>query len=79
MVLMLKKMDLVFPLTVDDSKLMLRLPHSRPQGIDDTLAHFRRDNHPSLMGSWKLFLGAPPGVIEKMLTKCCSLGDTNMF
>lgn len=77
----LKNMDLAFPLQSDDSKLvvMLRLPAYRPEIADETLSEFRRENYPTLEASWTLYLGSPPGVIEKVLTRCCSLGASSIF
>lgn len=76
-----KKMDLEFPLGTDDTKLvvMQRLPCWHPKDVENTLYRFRKDNHPTLEGSWRLFRGVPPGVIENVLTRCCSLGDTHTF
>ncbi|CAN0215008.1 unnamed protein product, partial [Ectocarpus fasciculatus] len=34
---------------------------------------------PAFSVSWKIFLGVPPGAIEKVLTRCCGLGGVRTF
>lgn len=73
----LEKLDLAFPLPGDKTKMvvMQRLP-DRPQAVDETLKDFNKQSHAALKGSWRLIQGAPPGMIEKVLTKCSSVGHT---
>lgn len=77
----IKRMDLAFPLGSDDSELVVlqQLPESRPENVTKSLNHFRNGSYPILEGYWKLAQGAPPGMIENILTRCCVLGDLRTF
>lgn len=76
-----KKMDLAFPLGKDDSEfvVMQHLPPFRPDEVDEDLNGFRNNNYPILEGAWRISRGAPPGMIESLLTRCCALGDMKTF
>lgn len=76
----LKRMDLAFPLGSNEGELVVMqgLPASRPALVEGILNGFP-NNYSISEGSWRLFGGAPPGVIENVLTRCCTLGDTRMF
>lgn len=77
----LQDIDLAFPHPTYDSTfvVMLQLPRCRPPIVDETLVCFRKEHYPTLEGTWKMPMGAPPGMIEKVLTRCCGLGSTNIF
>lgn len=62
-----------------DSVVLVRLGKERPRGVGKELDDFRRDNTAVLCATWKIFLGVPPGAIEKVLTRCCSIGALRTF
>lgn len=63
----------------EDLVVMLRLPVERPQSVAEDLKDFRNGSYKAIGGTWKMFLGAPPGAIEKVLVRCCRLGATQIF
>ena len=65
--------------TADGLVVLLRLVKERPKDVGKELDDFRRDNTPVLSVTWKIFLGVPPGAIEKVLTKCCRVGALRTF
>lgn len=78
----LRSIGLAFSLSDDEHDelvVMLRLPEERPSTIEEDLQNFRDGNYPAIRCLWKVFMGAPPGAIERVLTRCCSLGATKTF
>eukprot|EP00752_Nemacystus_decipiens_P012229 g10841.t1 len=59
--------------------VLLRLQSDRPAGVGKVMDTFRSKNDPVFTASWKFFLGVPPGAIEKVLTRCCSIGGVRVF
>lgn len=59
--------------------VLLRLKSGRPARVGIVMDTFRSKNTPVLTASWKFFLGVPPGAIEKVLTRCCSIGGVRAF
>ncbi|CAN0189484.1 unnamed protein product [Scytosiphon promiscuus] len=57
----------------------LRLKSVRPARVGKVMDTFRSKNAPVFTASWKFFLGVPPGAIEKVLTRCCSIGGVRVF
>lgn len=78
----LDSLGLTHPLDGDVSKglvALLRLGKKRPKGVGKELDDFRRDHTAVLSVTWKIFMGVPPGAIEKVLTRCCSIGALRTF
>ena len=63
----------------DGLLVLLRLGEERPKDVGKELDDFRRDHTAVLSVTWKVFMGAPPGAIEKVLTRCCSIGSLRIF
>lgn len=59
--------------------VLLRLKSGRPARVGKVMDTFRSKNAPVFTASWKFFLGVPPGAIEKVLTRCCSIGGVRAF
>ncbi|CBJ26200.1 LRR-GTPase of the ROCO family [Ectocarpus siliculosus] len=75
-------LGLTFPLENDPAGglvVLLRLEHDRPELVGKVIDTFCLDQTPALRASWKIFLGVPAGAIEKVLTRCCSLGGVQTF
>ncbi|CAB1115806.1 unnamed protein product [Ectocarpus sp. CCAP 1310/34] len=75
-------LGLTFPLEDDPAKglvVLLRLKPDRPESVGHAIDTFCLDHTPALSASWKIFLGVPPGAIEKVLTRCCGLGGVRTF
>ncbi|CAM9785732.1 unnamed protein product [Ectocarpus sp. 13 AM-2016] len=75
-------LGLTFPLEDDPAKglvVLLRLKPDRPESVGQAIDTFCLDYTPALSASWKIFLGVPPGAIEKVLTRCCGLGGVRTF
>ncbi|CAN0218727.1 unnamed protein product, partial [Scytosiphon promiscuus] len=71
---------LAFPLENDEGLVVLmRLEEARPESVGKVIDEFCLDQTPEFTASWKVSLGAPPGAIEKLLTRCCSLGGVRTF
>ena len=78
----LLSLGLTFPLENDPEQgmvVLLRLKSSRPAHVGEVLRTFCSDITPAFSASWKFFLGVPPGAIEKVLTRCCSIGGVRFF
>ncbi|CAM9435787.1 unnamed protein product [Hapterophycus canaliculatus] len=59
--------------------ILLRLGKERPSGVGKEIDNFRREHADVLSVTWKIFLGTPPGAIEKALMRCCSMGILRTF
>lgn len=59
--------------------VLLRLKSRRPARVGKVMDTFRSQNVAVFTASWNFFLGVPPGAIEKVLTRCCSIGDVRTF
>ncbi|CAM9180095.1 unnamed protein product, partial [Ectocarpus fasciculatus] len=78
----LDSLGLTYPLDDDSADglvVLLRLDEKRPEDVGKELDDFRRDHTAVLSVKWKIFLGVPPGAVEKMLTRCCRLGTLRTF
>eukprot|EP00752_Nemacystus_decipiens_P008335 g7449.t1 len=78
----LDSLGLAHPLDGDSTEglvVLLRLGEERPKDVGKELDDFRRDHRAVLSVTWKIFLGVPPGAIEKVLTRCCSIGALRTF
>ena len=78
----LLSLGLTFPLDNDPADglvVLLRLGEERPNDVGEELDDFRRDHTAVLSVTWKVFLGVPPGAIEKVLMRCCSIGALRTF
>ncbi|CAN0382038.1 unnamed protein product, partial [Ectocarpus sp. 12 AP-2014] len=49
------------------------------ESVGKTIDTFCSGHTPAISASWKIFLGVPPGAIEKVLTRCCGLGGVRTF
>lgn len=75
-------LGLTFPLENDPAEglvVILRLKLDRPQLVGKAIEAFRSKNLPVFNARWKFFLGVPAGGIEKVLTRCCSIGGVQTF
>ena len=78
----LLSLGLSFPLENDPAGglvVLLRLEPERPEDVGKEMDTYRSLNTPVFTASWKFFLGVPAGAMEKMLTRCCSLGSVRTF
>lgn len=78
----LQSLGLTFPLEDDPGEglvVLLSLNPGRPEHVGELVDSFCSKNTPVLRASWKVFLGVPPGAIEAVLTRCCSLGSVRTF
>ncbi|CBJ26199.1 LRR-GTPase of the ROCO family [Ectocarpus siliculosus] len=78
----LASLGLTFPLKNDPAGglvVLLRLNPDRPERVGKVIDTFCLDQTPAFSTSWKIFLGVPAGAIEKVLTRCCSLGGVQTF
>ncbi|CAN0286004.1 unnamed protein product [Ectocarpus sp. 12 AP-2014] len=83
----LKRIGLTFPCPEDANGglvVPLRLPETRPLYVGQHLANFsdeHRDehNHKSLTMHWKMPYGVPPGGVERIVSRCASLGEASLF
>lgn len=78
----LDSLGLTHPLDGDSAEglvVLLRLGKERPEGVGKELDDFRRDHRAVLSVTWKVFMGVPPGAIEKVLTRCCCIGVLRTF
>ncbi|CAM9168233.1 unnamed protein product [Hapterophycus canaliculatus] len=78
----LQLLDLAFPLAKDPAGslvVLLRLNPERPVHVGKVIDKFCSENTPTFSTKWNIFLGVPAGVIEKVLTRCCSLGSVRTF
>ena len=78
----LVSLGLTFPLENNPAGglvVLLRLKSERPACVGEVMDTFCARNTPALSARWKIFLGVPPGAIEKVLTWCCSLGGVQTF
>ncbi|CAM9811033.1 unnamed protein product, partial [Ectocarpus sp. 8 AP-2014] len=75
-------LGLTFPLEDDPAEglvVLLRLKLDRPESVGEVIDTFCLEHTSALSASWKIFLGVPPGAIEKVLTRCCGLGGVRTF
>eukprot|EP00752_Nemacystus_decipiens_P012983 g11487.t3 len=78
----LVSLGLTHPLDGDSADglvVLLRLGKERPRGVGKELDDFRRDHKAVLSVTWKVYMGVPPGAIEKVLTRCCGIGKLRTF
>lgn len=78
----LDSLGLTYSLGSDSAEgrvVLLRLGEKRPKRVGEELDDFRRDHTAVLTVTWKIFMGVPPGAIEKVLTRCCSIGEPRSF
>ncbi|CAM9930362.1 unnamed protein product [Ectocarpus sp. 6 AP-2014] len=78
----LASLGLTFPLEGDPEDglvVLLRLEPDRPASVGEVIDTFCSKHTPAFSASWEIFLGVPPGAIEKVLTRCCGLGDVRTF
>ena len=75
-------LELAHPLNCDSARglvVLLRLGKDRPERVGKELDDFRRDHNAVLSVTWKIFMGVPPGAIEKLITRCCKIGAIQTF
>ncbi|CAM9835410.1 unnamed protein product [Ectocarpus sp. 6 AP-2014] len=75
-------LGLTFPLEDDPAEglvVLLRLKLDRPGSVGQLIDTFCLEHTPALSANWKIFLGVPPGAIEKVLMRCCGLGGVRTF
>ncbi|CAM9277946.1 unnamed protein product [Ectocarpus sp. 8 AP-2014] len=78
----LASLGLTFPLENDPADglvVLLRLKPHRPESVGKVIDTFCSGLIPAFRASWKIFLGVPPGAVEKVLTRCCGLGGVQTF
>ncbi|CAN0504479.1 unnamed protein product, partial [Discosporangium mesarthrocarpum] len=78
----LDRIGLTFPLPGDEDEglvVLLRFPESCPGKVRKVLDNFNESNPTTFTIGWKMFLGVPPGFIEKLIAKCCKLGRPGPF
>ena len=78
----LDSLGLTHPLDGDSAGglvVLLRLGKERPEGVGKELDDFRHDHRAVLSATWKVFMGVPPGAIEKVLARCCGIGVLRTF
>ncbi|CAM9921826.1 unnamed protein product [Ectocarpus fasciculatus] len=78
----LSSLGLTFPLENDPDGglvVLLRLEPDRPESVGKAIDTFCLELTPAFSASWRIFLGVPPGAIEKVLTRCCGLGGVRTF
>ena len=77
-----QSLGLAHPLDGDPAErlvVLLRLGEERPPQVGKELDDFRRDHTAVLSVTWKVFMGVPPGSIEKVLMRCCTIGELRTF
>ncbi|CAB1106422.1 unnamed protein product [Ectocarpus sp. CCAP 1310/34] len=78
----LASLGFTFPLENDPDEglvVLLRLTPNRPESVGKVIDTFCSGLTPAFSASWKIFLGVPPGAVEKVLTRCCGLGVVRTF
>ncbi|CAM9482299.1 unnamed protein product, partial [Ectocarpus sp. 13 AM-2016] len=78
----LVSLGLTFPLEGDPDDgmvVLLRLEPNRPESVGEVIDTFCSGLTPAFSASWEIFLGVPPGAVEKVLTRCCGLGGVRTF
>ncbi|CAN0396606.1 unnamed protein product, partial [Ectocarpus sp. 12 AP-2014] len=78
----LASLGLTFQLENDPAEglvVLLRLKPNRPESVGKVIDTFCSGLTPAFSASWKIFLGVPPGAVEKVLTRCCGLGGVRTF
>ncbi|CAM9185854.1 unnamed protein product [Ectocarpus sp. 13 AM-2016] len=78
----LASLGLTFPLAGDPDDglvVLLRLEPHRPASVGEVIDTFCSKHIPAFSANWEIFLGVPPGAIEKVLTRSCGLGDVQTF
>lgn len=79
---MLDSMDLTFPFPGNDRGglvVPLRLKEDRSEEVERVLQTFSQDHRAAMRVTWSFPLGIPPGAIERMLVRCCNLGEACKF
>ncbi|CAN0504690.1 unnamed protein product, partial [Discosporangium mesarthrocarpum] len=78
----LERIGLTFPLPGDEDDglvVLLRFPESCPDDVREELDNCNISNPTTFTMRWKMFLGVPPGFIEKLIAQCCKLGTPKPF
>lgn len=78
----LESLGMTHPLNGDRANglvVLLRLSEERPPDVGLDLDDFRRGHTAVFSVTWKIFMGVPPGAIEKVLMRCCSIGTLQTF
>ncbi len=78
----LESLGLAHPLdgdAADGFVVLLRLDEKRPSGVGKEIDDFQDKHTPALSVTWKMFMGVPPGAIEKILMRCCGMGEVRTF
>ena len=78
----LDSLGLTHPLEGDPADglvVLLRLGEERPKRVGKELDDFKSDHTAVFSVTWKVFMGVPPGAIEKVLTRCCRIGVLRTF
>eukprot|EP00752_Nemacystus_decipiens_P006981 g6262.t1 len=79
----LERIGLTFPRPGDkDGGLVvpLRLPETRPPYVGQHIANFNDDHgQRPLTMHWKMPYGVPPGGVERIVSRCSSLGEASLF
>lgn len=78
----LVSVGLAFPLENDPAQglvVLLRLGTHCPSSVTEELEMFGPANKADICARWRVFLGVPPGAVEKVLTQCGSIGVAQTF
>lgn len=78
----LTSLGLAFPLNADSAEdlvVLLRLGTVRPCSVSKDIKTFCMEHSAVFDVGWSFFLGVPPGEIEKVLSRCCSIGTVQTF
>jgi len=78
----LESLGLAHPIDGDPAQrlgVLVRLGEERPPDVGEELDDFRRDHTAVLNVTWKVFMGVPPGSIEKVLVRCSTIGALRTF
>ena len=73
---------LTFPLELDPEEglvVLLSLGTARPDSVGEDIDKFCLKHSAVFDVCWNFFLGVPPGKVEKVLTRCCSIGTVQTF
>ncbi|CAN0506974.1 unnamed protein product, partial [Discosporangium mesarthrocarpum] len=72
----LDRIRLTFPLPGDEDEglvVLLHFPESCPDDLREALDNCNISNRTTFTIRWNMFLGVPPGVIEKLIAQCCKI------
>ncbi|CAM9947927.1 unnamed protein product [Ectocarpus sp. 4 AP-2014] len=78
----LAPLGLTFPFENDPAEglvVLLRLKPHRPESVGKVIDIFCSRLTPAFRASWKIFIGVPPGAVEKVWTRCCGFGGVQTF